>query len=225
MEAFDEKRSRSVLVSLYKTWKERLYCDITLKCGSKTIQAHKLVLISVSDYFKNLFKYEVTKIEYDLDCNIFKDSIIEHIVLFAYTGKIKIDEFIVQDLLVAASFLQIKFIIFECEKFMAQNIEMDNIIPLVSLTNQFNLKSLLGPVCNFISSNVQELSNNGEKITIWEKTFMEKNDYKCPNCECGVLYNTASGGMSQNARCFNSYINKQKIRSLKLNNINKHIKR
>jgi hypothetical protein len=43
--------------------------------------------------------------EYTLDNNIFKENYLECIVEFAYTGKVRIDSEIVQDLLVAASFL------------------------------------------------------------------------------------------------------------------------
>jgi hypothetical protein len=60
-----------------------------------------------------------------LDNNIFKENYLECIVEFAYTGKVRIDSEIVQDLLVAASFLQIEFIQTQCENFMAKKIDMD----------------------------------------------------------------------------------------------------
>lgn len=155
---------------MYKAWKDDLYCDVTLKCGSKAIKAHKIVLASVSDYFKNIFKYSsvqcATEIEeYALDNNIFKENYLECIVEFAYTGKVRIDGEIVQDLLVTASFLQIKFIQTECENFMAKKIDMDNLMHLVPFAIQFNLMHLLNSICIFISKYFYKLKQNG---AFWE---------------------------------------------------------
>lgn len=155
---------------MYKAWKDDLYCDITLKCGSKAVKAHKIVLASVSDYFKNIFKYSsvqcATEIdEYTLDNNIFKENYLECIVEFAYTGKVRIDGEIVQDLLVAASFLQIEFIQTQCENFMAKKIDMDNLIHLVRFAIQFNLMHLLNSICIFISKYFYKLKQNG---AFWE---------------------------------------------------------
>lgn len=160
----------TALLNMYKTWKDDLYCDITLKCGSKAVKAHKIILASVSDYFKNIFKYRsvqcATEIEeYALDKNVFKENYLECIVEFAYTGKVRIDGEIVQDLLVAASFLQIEFIQTQCENFMAKNIDMDNLIQLVPFAIQFNLMHLLNSICIFISKYFYKLKQNG---AFWE---------------------------------------------------------
>lgn len=90
--------------------------------------------------------------------------------------------------------------------------------------------------------NSKKLSKNGENVTTWEKNFLYSNNFKCPNCEGGPLYEGPSGGMSTNIRCrlcgqgYNitpamgliqnigvdeSWIDEQLIRSAKLNKIKK----
>jgi len=94
----------------------------------------------------------------------------------------------------------------------------------------------------YLKMNSKKLSKNGENVTTWEKNFLYSNNFKCPNCEGGPLYEGPSGGMSTNIRCrlcgqgYNitpamgliqnigvdeSWIDEQLIRSAKLNKIKK----
>jgi len=94
----------------------------------------------------------------------------------------------------------------------------------------------------FLKRNKKELSKDGQNITEWESNFLHSNNFKCPNCEGGPLYEGPSGGMSTNIRCkicgqgYNvtpaisliqnigvdeSWIDEQLVRSIKLNKIKK----
>jgi len=98
-----------------------------------------------------------------------------------------------------------------------------------------------------IVKNPKVSSKNGERITEWEQEFLEtegkKSGYwKCPNCESDYLCDGPEGGMSQNVRCrtcgqgYNvspfgidnigineSWIDQERVRSLKLNKIKNKI--
>lgn len=175
-EVVDDNHSDSTIQNMLEAWEEGLYCDVTLKCGTKQITAHKIVLASLSDYFKNLFKYHNKQSdthieEYDLDPSMFKEDTLNQIIEYGYTGRIEIEVGFVQELLMAASFLQIKFVLTECEKFMTHNIETDNVIALVSFSNLFNLKRLLDAVCSFISKDFKDLINNGAFLKLSKDDF------------------------------------------------------
>lgn len=136
-------------------------------CGDSSIAAHRVVLSSASAYFKNFFKYASTESK---TCEIDKgivtqDGVLQTIIEYAYTGNVTIDAENVQELLVAASFLQIDFIVKESEKFMADNIEVDIVVELVRFGNQYNLCHLIDSVCKFISNHFEELNKNG---AFWE---------------------------------------------------------
>jgi transcription elongation factor Elf1 len=106
------------------------------------------------------------------------------------------------------------------------------------LKNQLNkLKSTIK-----LKVSKKQLSEDGQKVTDWEKNYLYSTNFKCPNCEGGQLYEGPSGGMSTNIRCrvcgqgYNvtpmiglienigideSWIDEQYVRSLKLNKIKK----
>lgn len=86
---------------MFKAWtKEELCCIVTLKCGTKSIRAHKKILISASEYFKGVFRF-TNQLEHTLNEAVLKEIVLEPIVWFAYTGKINIDGNCVQELLFA----------------------------------------------------------------------------------------------------------------------------
>ena len=160
MELKDDSLQKMFIQNMYQAWKDDMYCDAIINCGTHSIKGHRLVLASISDYFKHLFKYEITdddnKRSYLLDDSIVNEACLRNIIQFAYTGKITLDINSVQDLLVAANYLQIDIITQKCEKFIKNNImnyENEDIIYLLHFANMYDMKSLMDPICNRISEN------------------------------------------------------------------------
>ncbi|VDI61683.1 Hypothetical predicted protein [Mytilus galloprovincialis] len=125
MEVKYENYFKSAFTKMHKYLQDDLFYDVTLRCGTTIIKGHKLVLSSLSDYFKNMFLYKTKdeqdeSEEYSLDRSIIKPHVIELMVNFAYTGIILIDDSNVQDILIAANFLQVDFVSLECERFMVK---------------------------------------------------------------------------------------------------------
>ena len=160
MELKDDSFQKMFILNMYQAWKDDMYCDAIIICGARTIKAHRLVLASISDYFKHLFKYDITDDDnkrcYLLDDSIMNENCLRNIIQFAYTGKITLDINSVQDLLVAANYLQIHIISQKCENFIKNNImkyENEDIIYLLRFANMYGMKSLMDPICNRISEN------------------------------------------------------------------------
>jgi hypothetical protein len=63
-------------------------------------------LISASEYFKGLFRV-TNQLEHTLNEAVLKEFFLEPIIWFAYTGKINIEGNCVQELLIAANYLQL----------------------------------------------------------------------------------------------------------------------
>ncbi|CAG2255610.1 unnamed protein product [Mytilus edulis] len=162
MEVKDENYFKAAFTKMHKYLQDDLFYDVTLRCGTTIIKGHKLVLSSLSDYFKNMFLYKTKEEqdeseEYSLDKNIIKPHVIEFMVNFAYTGRILIDDSNVQDLLIAANFLQVDFVSLECERFMVKKIDKENVISLIKFGCRFNLSVLLDAICMFASNHFHEL--------------------------------------------------------------------
>ena len=155
MELTDDSLQKMFIQNMYQAWMDEMYCDAIINCGTHSIKAHRLVLASISDYFKHLFKYD-NKRCYILDDSIVNENSLRNIIQFAYTGKTTLDINSVQDLLIAANYLQIDIIAQKCENFIKNNItnyENEDIIYLLRFANLYDMKSLMDPICNRISEN------------------------------------------------------------------------
>jgi hypothetical protein len=86
-----------------------------------------------------------------------KEISLEPIVWFAYTGKINIEGNCVQELLIAANYLQIDFITRTCNAFVAKNITLEDVVSLIPFTNQFDLNTLMNEICRFVSDHFKSV--------------------------------------------------------------------
>jgi hypothetical protein len=74
------------------------------------------------------------------------EACLRNIIQFAYTGNITLDINSVQDLLIAANYLQIDIITQKCENFITNNImkyENEEIIHLLHFASMYDMKSLI----------------------------------------------------------------------------------
>ncbi|XP_023348300.1 kelch-like protein 22 [Eurytemora carolleeae] len=114
--------------------------DITLVVGQEKLKAHKLILATQSDFFKGLFRNE-KKDEVTID--ICSYSTLSTILKYFYTGSSEITIENVQDILVAANFLQVKELIRKCSDFMARNLDLTNCVTVLRLGDLLNNEFLL----------------------------------------------------------------------------------
>jgi hypothetical protein len=75
MELKDDSLQKMFIQNMYQAWKDEMYCDAIINCGTHSIKGHRLVLASISDYFKHLFKYEITDDD-NKRCYLLDDSIV-----------------------------------------------------------------------------------------------------------------------------------------------------
>ncbi|CAL1532435.1 unnamed protein product, partial [Lymnaea stagnalis] len=84
---------------------------------------------------------------------------------FVYTGVVNITPKTVQSLLVAANYLQISFLIQECQHFMEAKLDYDNIFDVLRFAADFSLVSLKQKCHIFIQKNLETVSKT--------KTFLQ----------------------------------------------------
>lgn len=150
----DKSRHGSIISNISKARNDGLYCDITLTTGDTSLNAHKLILSSISDYFTSLFKYSDDVAQScKLDPCVVTEECLESIVEYAYTGELEITDENVQDLLVASNFLQIFFIGVKCEEYISEHLTSENVVCLLSFSIQHNLSKLFLSICQYVSEN------------------------------------------------------------------------
>jgi len=120
---------------------------VVFQAGTHKVHAHRVVLAAFSDYFAALFgtgmnesgQSEVTLHDVDGDSFI-------HIVDFAYSGRIAISADTVQKLLETANYLGVDQVKYGCCTFMADRMDVSNVLPLLTVADGLGLQSLVSTV-------------------------------------------------------------------------------
>lgn len=149
----------NLLKTMYECYEEGKFCDVTLTVGSEKINAHKVVLISCSEYFKKLLDLRWNKSDHDtivikdFDVNTFKSML-----NFAYTGEIKVHRDNVLKLLSAGDFLHLDFIKESCSAFLKSAVNLENCLLLLATASKFNARDLVSFVTEYIANNYHSIS-------------------------------------------------------------------
>ena len=156
-----ESHGRDLLSGMYEAYQEGRFCDVTLKVPPLELKAHKLVLVSLSEYFRamltdGLKESGQSEIEFqDLD-----STMTRILVDFAYTGKIRITGENVQELLVTANFLGITSVIEACCKFIEERIDKENCIEILHFADGYGLAGLFQRDVDFIAGHMLDFEND-----------------------------------------------------------------
>ncbi|XP_055500219.1 kelch-like protein 9 isoform X1 [Leucoraja erinacea] len=146
-----------------------LLCDVTLMPGDsdERFLVHRAMMASASDYFKAMFtggmkEQELTSIKLHGVSKIGLKNIIE----FIYTSKLALSVDNLQDILEAASFLQIMPILDFCKELLISQVSVENCVEFGRLANVFHLTDLHDDIQEFIVSNFSALMASGEYVKL-----------------------------------------------------------
>ncbi len=102
-------------------------CDVILKVGDEEIPSHRVVLASLSAYFRAMFTGEMAESKKKLvPINGVDSTSLKSLIEYAYTASIKISEENVQSILPAASALQFEEVKRACCEFLRRQLDSDN---------------------------------------------------------------------------------------------------
>jgi len=123
-----------------------VYPDITFSVGNISIPAHRVILASVSSYFRVLFQCR-TWIDSDnfviyVDDAICSENILRQLVDFAYTQNIQIRPDNVCDLIIAADYYGFSSVLTDCSNFLIKLLTISSCISIWSFSNDFNLSEV-----------------------------------------------------------------------------------
>jgi len=126
--------------------------------GQYQVRAHRAFLAAFSDYFAALFgtgmnesgQSEVTLHDVDGDSFV-------HIVDFAYSGRIAISADTVQKLLETANYLGVDQVKYGCCTFMADRLDVSNVLSVLTMADRLHAKSLFSRVKSFLLINLHFL--------------------------------------------------------------------
>ncbi|GMT20344.1 hypothetical protein PFISCL1PPCAC_11641, partial [Pristionchus fissidentatus] len=137
--------------------------DTTILVGEKRLDAHRVLLSARVPFFKAMFcssMVECQQQEINLNnqfCDFDADSI-EHLISYAYTGRLTITEESVQHIMMAANFLQIVAVLDECADFLVRRLKVCNAVSILLLCRSIAYNKIEQKVYNFLDKNFVAIS-------------------------------------------------------------------
>ncbi|XP_048396853.2 kelch-like protein 13 [Stegostoma tigrinum] len=164
-----ETHSSAVLQGFNNLRNNDLLCDVSLvpADGDEKFPVHRAMMASASDYFKAMFtggmkEQEQMSIKLHGVSKIGLKSIIE----FTYTSKLSLDMDNLQDILEAASFLQIMPIIEFCKEFLTSQVSFENCVEIGRIANAYHLTTVDEYIKDCILKNFSTMLSSGEFILL-----------------------------------------------------------
>ena len=133
-----------VLHGMTALWNQEALFDYTVVTSDgKQFKAHRAFLVSVSDYFKAMLCGSMLESAKDyVELKGIDSCGFGPLLKFVYTGYITLNEGTIQDVLSAASHLQIESAVMLCAQYLEHNIKLNNCVDIVQISEMYSLESL-----------------------------------------------------------------------------------
>ncbi|XP_023161734.2 kelch-like protein 17 [Drosophila hydei] len=142
-------------------------CDVRLEVGGDTINAHRVVLASVSPYFYAMFNDDMLERTqglvrlHDVD-----SAALRQLIDYTYTGEITITEQNVQVLLPASGLLQMHSVRDACCKFLLRQLHPSNCLGIRSFADAHSCKELHTRSHKYALQNFQQVVGTEEFLLL-----------------------------------------------------------
>ena len=162
--------SRSVLRKVHSLRCHRKLCDVVLRAGEQEMPAHRAILAACSSYFLAMFTHELLESEQEVvEIKNMNAEVLSSLVDFAYTGSIAITVDNVQEVLSAASLLQISQVQDLCCAFLKKQLDASNCLGIKSFAEANGCSQLTDVINSFARQHFQEVALGSEFLNNnWE---------------------------------------------------------
>lgn len=146
---------------------ERKFCDFIIETDDLKFYAHRSQLAACSDYFKVMLATD--SLESKQGKVTFREitaSTMDIVLEFCYTSKIVLTTTNIQEVLYAASFLQIDSLISLAVAFIRARIDTDNCIGVMSVAERCNLVDLYELALNICLEKFSAVADNEEFLDL-----------------------------------------------------------
>lgn len=127
---------------------EKLYCDAQIVVGGEIFHCHRFLLDVVSGYFNRMFRNEFKD---SAKCSVevrgpigfaITPSILNHVLQFVYTGSLDLSLQNIRDVIHAASYLDMEYLIDYCVSFTASSITGKSWLDIYRVAKHLHLDTL-----------------------------------------------------------------------------------
>lgn len=150
---------RSLLEGLVALRQGGILFDVVLLVESRPIQAHRILLAASCDYFRGMFAGGLRETQQkEIPIHGVSYMAMKKILDYIYTSEIELDLECVQEVLVAATLVQLENVIGFCCDFLFSWLDESNILEMHHLADVYGLQQLNDRVHSYILRNIQTLS-------------------------------------------------------------------
>ena len=169
-----DKYPRSLINTLDSIRKSEQLCDVTIRVGAKTFNAHKLILSACCPYFRAMFTQEMAESrQKEVTIQDVDEHAMELLIDFAYTAVIKIDETNVQTILPAACILQLQEIQAACCEFLKKQLDPSNCLGIKFFADTHACSDLLHVSELYTLHNFQDVVESEEFLLLSTEELCE----------------------------------------------------
>ncbi|XP_075125955.1 kelch-like protein 10 [Leptodactylus fuscus] len=156
-------------------------CDVVIKASDVEFKAHKIILCGCSLYFRTLLTSSWNNEEKDVyDIPGISPDTMKLILEFAYTGTVPVNSNNVENLFIAADYLNILSLIPICSEFLKNQLCPENSIGIYKFTEYYHSPDLREKAYAYILLNFENIVKTSEEfldLSAGElKEFIEKDE-------------------------------------------------
>lgn len=142
-------------------------CNIKLKVNKETFRAHKDVLTEASDYFSAMFGHNMKEREQDaIELHGISPKGFTAMMDYFYHGHVSIDTANIDDVLEAARFFHIEWLIHVCCDFLVRHLCIENYDSVIELADKYYLGDLKTEIFEFVSFNLMMLAEKSKFVQL-----------------------------------------------------------
>ncbi|XP_064641579.1 kelch-like protein 13 isoform X2 [Lineus longissimus] len=151
---FSENYGTKILLGLRRLRQTDILCDLVLKAENKNLKVHRAVMAACSDYFRAMLTSDmVEKTQECIDLKGISGSGLEAVVQFAYSGVLQVTSNNAEDVMAAASHLQISEAVDLCCEYLESAITVGNCVDILNLAELYSLHQTKSKAREFILEN------------------------------------------------------------------------
>lgn len=166
------RHSRDVLAKVHALRCHEKLCDVVLRAQRQEIYAHRAVLAACSSYFLAMFTHELLESgQKTVEIKDMDPSVLASLVDYAYTGEIDIAVENVQEVLAAASLLQMTQVQDLCCEFLKQQLDAANCLGIKNFAEANGCSQLTDIIDLFAQRHFCDVAMGSEFLNgSWEST-------------------------------------------------------
>ncbi|CAH8450976.1 unnamed protein product [Schistosoma turkestanicum] len=154
--------------------KEGQLCDVVIKAEGKEFLAHRVVLAASSDYFDAMFSSGMAEsAQLEVELKSITPEIMDALLDYVYTGQVRVSMANVQDLLPAASLVQMEGVKAACSNFLLTEVDSTNVLGIRRFAELHNCIELEKFTRNFAACNFESVVDSEEFVCLTPEELLD----------------------------------------------------